>query len=184
MPALTDVQTRPHPTEAATERRLAPDDLVVTKTDLRGHITYANETFLRVSGASETEVAGRAHNLIRHPDMPGGVFRLMWDTLGAGEEIFAYVLNRAIDGPFYWVLAHVTPTRDRSGAVVAYHSTRRAPSRDAIPPVRDLYARMRELERGRPRREGAEASLAWLTEHLDSQGLSYEEWLWSLEGDL
>lgn len=184
MRALAPRQSAAESPNGAAERRLEPDDLIVTKTDLRGHITYANATFLRTSGAAEGEVMGRAHNLIRHADMPGGVFRLMWDRLGAGSEIFAYVVNRALDGPSYWVLAHVTPTHDSTGAVIGYHSTRRAPSRGALDQVRDVYARMRAVEVGRPRRDAAEASLAWLDTHLAEQHLTYDEWLWSLEGDL
>ncbi len=115
------------------ERLLAPDDLIVSKTDLRGVITYANESFLRFSAYAEEEVIGRPHNLIRHPAMPRAVFRLLWDTLARGEEVFAYIDNLAADGATYWVLANVTPSYDAAGQVVGYHSSRRAPSPVALP---------------------------------------------------
>ena len=75
------------------EAFFAPEDIIVSKTDLRGVITYANGVFQRVSGYSEAELIGRPHNLIRHPDMPACVFRLLWDALNEGSEIFAYVLR-------------------------------------------------------------------------------------------
>lgn len=184
MPALSTARARARGVPTGVERRLGTDDLIVTKTDLRGHLTYCNDTFVRVTAADEHDVMGRAHNLIRHPDMPGGVFRLMWDRLTAGEEIFAYVVNLALDGQHYWVLAHVTPTYDSAATVIGYHSTRRSPSRSAIAPVTDLYARMRTVEQGLARHAAAEASLAWLQEHLASLDLTYEEWLWSLEVEL
>jgi len=65
------------------------NDLIVSKTNLKGHITYANDIFLDIAGYTEEEVIGKPHNLIRHPDMPRCVFKLLWDTLQSGTEIFA-----------------------------------------------------------------------------------------------
>ncbi|MBL4885738.1 MAG: PAS domain S-box protein [Planctomycetaceae bacterium] len=70
------------------EQTFKEDEIIVSKTDLKGIITYANPVFLRVAGYSEREVLGRPHNLIRHPAMPRCVFKLLWDTLEQGEEIF------------------------------------------------------------------------------------------------
>src|SRR5689334_2578922 len=99
--------TRTRPT--GVERTFGADEIIVTKTDPRGVITYANEVFLRVSALTEAEAAGQPHSIIRHPDMPRAVFKLLWDTLGERQEIFAYVKNLAADGAHYWVFAHVTP---------------------------------------------------------------------------
>ena len=115
------------------ERSFDPGQFIVSKTDRKGVITYANQTFCDVARYTEAEVVGQPHNLIRHPDMPRCVFKLLWDTVEAGEEIFAYVVNLAADGAHYWVFAHVTPTRDRSGAVVGFHSNRRVPDPAAVP---------------------------------------------------
>lgn len=93
------------------EQTLETDEIIVSKTDLKGVITYANDVFLRVAGWTEDDIVGEAHNCIRHPDMPRCVFQLLWDTLATGEEIFAYVLNLTKRGDHYWVLAHVTPRR-------------------------------------------------------------------------
>lgn len=162
---------------------MTDDDLIVSKTDLRGHLTYGNDTFWEFSAADEVAVLGSPHNVIRHPDMPGGIFRLLWDRLQGGEEIFAFIVNRALDGADYWVLAHATPSRDASGRTVGYHSMRRSPRRSALDEVRSVYRRMREVEHGQARRVGAEASLAWLVDELAGRGLTYDQWVWSLEGD-
>jgi PAS domain S-box-containing protein len=114
------------------ERTFGEDEIIVTKTDPKGRITYANDVFLRVAGYTEAEVLGKAHNLVRHPEMPRCVFKYLWDTIASGEEVFAYVLNRARNGDHYWVFAHVTPTFDQHNRIVAYHSNRRSPSREAV----------------------------------------------------
>ncbi|MBB2947108.1 PAS domain S-box-containing protein [Actinoplanes lutulentus] len=158
------------------ERSFEDHEIIVTKTDLKGIITYANDVFLRLSAFGEEEVIGKPHNIIRHPDMPRAVFKLLWDTLGQGEEIFAYVVNMAGDGAAYWVLAHVTPSRDASGRVIGYHSSRRRPDRPAVDAVKRLYARLREEER----RNDLNASWQLLQDELAGRGQTYEEFVWDL----
>ena len=104
------------------------EELIVTKTKLKGHITYANDVFLRLSKYSPKEVIGAPHSLIRHPDMPRCIFKLLWDTIQAKKEIFAYVVNLASDGDHHWVFAHVTPTLDAQQNVVGFRSNRRKPN--------------------------------------------------------
>ena len=163
------------------ERFLGHEDLIVSKTDTRGIMTYVNQTFVEISGYSEAELLGKPHNLIRHPDMPRGVFKLLWDTIAEGGEVFAYVVNRAKDGSRYWVLAHVTPTFGGYGSIAGYHSNRRAPARAAIAAIEALYAQMRAEEaRHTNVREAAEASLALMADLLDRQGRTYEQFVWNL----
>ena len=102
------------PTAAPTgrERMFGEDEIIVSKTDLKGRITYANSVFLRVAGYAEEDVLGQPHSMIRHPGMPRAVFKLLWETIAGGREIFAYVKNMARDGDHYWVFAHVTPSFD------------------------------------------------------------------------
>lgn len=90
----------------------AEDELIVTKTNLKGHITYANDVFLRLSKYPAEDVLGAPHSLIRHPSMPRSIFKLLWDSIQVKREIFAYVVNMARNGDHYWVFAHVTPTFD------------------------------------------------------------------------
>jgi PAS domain S-box-containing protein len=120
--------------------------MLVSKTDLRGVITYVNDVFCEVSGFTPDEMIGQPHNIIRNPDMPRCVFRLMWDTLERGQEIFVYVVNLAKGGGHYWVHAHVTASRDTQGKIVGYHSNRRAPYPDALSKVIPLYKQLVQEE--------------------------------------
>lgn len=94
-------------------REFGTEEIIVSKTDVKGIINYTNEVFSRVSGYSREELMGSPHSLIRHPDMPGGVFRYLWQTIESGREVFALVKNLCKNGDAYWVLAHVTPSYDR-----------------------------------------------------------------------
>jgi hypothetical protein len=113
--------------------------------------------------------------------MPRAVFKLMWDTISSGREIFAYVLNLAADGAHYWVLAHVTPSFGSHGKIVGYHSSRRLPDREAVETARAIYARLLNEERRHDSRQaGLDASTRLLTSMLAEAGASYEELLWSI----
>jgi len=175
-----DVRTiRPRP--SGRERLFGTDEIIVSKTDAKGIITYANEVFLRVSAYDEADVIGQPHNLIRHPDMPRAVFGLMWEVIASGREIFAFVLNLASDGDHYWVLAHVTPSFGPDGAIIGYHSNRRLPDRPAVAQIAALYAELRAVERrGGTPREALAASSERLTGILAAQGATYDDFLWSL----
>jgi PAS domain S-box-containing protein len=163
------------------ERTFSGDELIVSKTDPRGIITYANDVFLRVSGYGTDEVIGQPHNLIRHPDMPKAVFQLLWDTLTARRELFAYINNLASDGSHYWVLAHVTPSFGPGGAVIGYHSNRRKPSPRAVERIRPLYDRLLAEERRHATGKAAvAASSQLLTEIAAAQAGSYEDLVWSV----
>lgn len=162
-------------------RTFGPDELIVSKTDLRGVITYANDVFLRISRYELDDVIGRPHNLIRHPEMPRAVFALLWQTLSEGRELFAYINNLASDGAHYWVLAHVTPSYAADGAVIGYHSNRRRPAAGAVRAITPLYRQLLEEER---RHSTARAAVAASTRLLDelvaARADSYEELIWSV----
>jgi PAS domain S-box-containing protein len=163
------------------ERRLGADELIVSKTDLKGIITYANTVFCRMAAMTEDELLGQPHNIIRHPAMPRCVFKLLWDTLAAREEVFAYVVNLAADGAHYWVLAHVTPTCDQNGQVIGYHSNRRCPDRRAVEAVTPVYAALLAEEQRHDNPPAAlAASTAMLTSVLAGQGVTYDEFFWSV----
>jgi PAS domain S-box-containing protein len=128
------------------ERRFSSDEFIVSKTDARGILTYANDVFLKIADYTLDEVIGKPHNLIRHPDMPRCVFKLLWDRIKAGNEIFAYVVNRTKYGDHYWVLAHVTPSYDAKGQIIGYHSNRRSPKPETVAKVAPLYRQLRTME--------------------------------------
>lgn len=158
------------------------EDLIVSKTDLKGRLTYVNQEFCRIAGYAEAELLGAPHSIIRHPDMPRSVFKLLWDTILDGREIFAYVKNMTRGGDHYWVFAHVTPSYGESGQVVGFHSNRRVPDRralsDAIVP---LYSELlQEENRHSNGKQSLAAGFACLTGWMRSKGKPYDELMFSI----
>jgi len=161
-------------------RTFGHDEVIVSKTDLQGKLTYVNDVFLRISQYDEEELIGRPHNVIRHPDMPRVVFSLLWKEIAAGREIFAYVKNMASDGAHYWVFAHVTPTIV-DGRILGYHSNRRSPSASAIAAISPIYAALlaEEHRQARPT-DALKASQELLDQMLADQAMTYDQFVWSL----
>jgi PAS domain S-box-containing protein len=163
------------------ERTFGADEIIVSKTDAKGRIIYANSVFLRVSMYDEAELLGQPHSMIRHPDMPRTLFKVLWETIESGEEIFAYVNNLAADGAHYWVLAHITPSRTATGGSVGYHSNRRSPGRGAVSGIDALYRRLVAEERKHQRPADAMAASRLLLENeLESLSMTYDEFVWNL----
>jgi PAS domain S-box-containing protein len=158
------------------ERTFQWDDVIVSKTDLAGKITYANDVFIGISGYTEDELLGAPHSILRHPAMPRCVFKFLWDRIGQGHEVFAYVINRARNGDHYWVFAHVTPCYDRGGNIVGYHSNRRVPKAEAVATVKPLYETLLGIEnRAADRKVGMEQSFAALVKTIGDLGFdSYD----------
>jgi len=163
------------------ERFFGEHELIVSKTDTKGRITYANYVFLRIAQYTEQEVLGKAHNLIRHPDMPRCVFRFLWERIQAKHEVFAYVINRCKNGDHYWVFAHVTPTMNDHGIITGYHSSRRVPSSSALETIKPLYQELLKIEQKHSTpREQWNASLPAFINKLEEMGLSYDELIFKL----
>lgn len=168
-----------HPT--GRESPFYENEIIVSKTDLKGRIIYANDVFLRVSQYTAKELLGQPHSIIRHPDMPRAVFKLLWDTIQAKSEIFAYVINLASNGDHYWVLAHVTPSFDAGGNVIGYHSNRRKPDADKIAKIIPLYRTLLDEEqRGEDQKIGMQRACERLTTELKTRGVPYDEFVLSL----
>ena len=107
--------------------------------------------------------------------MPRGIFKLLWDVVASGREVFAFVKNLSKNGDHYWVLAHVTPTFDDGGTIIGYHSNRRTPDRSAIATIEPVYAAMLAEERRHGKAAGADASLAVLASELRARKTTYED---------
>jgi aerotaxis receptor len=128
---------------------------IVSKTDTKGRLTYVNPTFIEVSGFSYEELLGKAHNIVRHPDMPPEAFDDLWKTLKSGLPWTGMVKNRRKNGDFYWVVANVVPIKE-NGATVGYMSVRTRPEREQVKAAEDLYRRFRQGEaKGLAVRRGA-----------------------------
>lgn len=164
---------KPNITPRDVETPVKSNDLIVSKTDTRGRITYANRTFMRISGYYVRDLLGAQHNIIRHPDMPRGIFQLLWQMIQRGDECFAYVKNLCADGTYYWVLANITPDRDVHGEVRGYFSVRRQANPTAIRSLQPLYREMLTIEQRAGRGSAPDASLAWLQQQLQQQHIDY-----------
>ncbi|WP_415900698.1 methyl-accepting chemotaxis protein [Neptuniibacter sp. QD48_11] len=133
--------------EPVTDRevKLRDGQELVTKTNLKGIITYTNPDFIEISGFSRDELVGKNHNVVRHPDMPPAAFKDLWDTLKLGRPWSKLVKNRCKNGDYYWVKANVTPIF-RNGEIVEYMSVRTRPSQDEIEQATALYAKLKRNE--------------------------------------
>lgn len=170
-------------TPTGREATFKKEEIIVSKTDEKGRITYANQVFLKVSGFAEEEVIGAPHNLIRHPDMPRCVFKYLWEVIQGGDEIFAYVLNMCKSGDHYWAYGLVTPSYGIGGQLIGYHSSRRLPSPKAIETITPIYNQLlAEEKRHTNAKDGLNASYAMLNDLLAQQGQTYDQFVHSLGG--
>jgi len=142
------------------EYHLDEHETLLSTTDLKGRITYANEAFVRASGFEREELLGKAHNLVRHPDMPEAAFGDLWTTLEQGQTWTGVVKNRRKNGDHYWVRANVTPVR-HNGAVIGYLSVRTVPSADEVRAHEAIYHRIQAGERGWRVRRGFAVPSGW-----------------------
>jgi PAS domain S-box-containing protein len=162
---------KPAITPNKTEKMLLDEDFIVSKTDGSGRITYANRIFMEIAGYPEQELLGVQHNIIRHPDMPRGVFRFMWNTLKAGDEFVGFAKNLCADGAFYWVFANITPDYDKNGQLQGYYSVRRNPPRSALEVIEPIYKEMLAIEKKSAVKEAPDLSLAYLFDVVEQSGL-------------
>ena len=163
------------------EKTFHPDQIIVSKTDRQGRLTYVNDLFVEISGYPEAELIGKPHNVIRHPDMPRSVFWLLWDRIAAGQEIFAYVVNLTKFGDHYWVFAHVTPSFDEAGNIVGFHSNRRAPDRKGVQSAQALYkVLLEEEQRYADRRKGMLSATELLQSMLADKQVEYDQFVFTL----
>lgn len=171
-----------NPQITGVEKTFDADEIIVSKTDLTGKLTYGNRTFYKLAGLNESECLGQQHNIIRHPEMPRAVFELLWKTVADGKEIFAYVKNRSVNGDHYWVFAHVTPSYDSNGTQVGYHSNRRVPNRSVLTEhIEPLYKTLLQVEKSASSpKDGLNASFQAIEDLLAEQKAGFNEFMFSL----
>ena len=130
---------RPEPID---EEYKFSDGLILSSTDLKGIITYANRKFCEIAGYTKKELTGKNHNIVRHPDMPKAAFKELWDTIQAGKEWTGLVKNLRKDGRYYWVYSHITPVMNDEGEIVGYTAARRPASENEVAECTPLYKEM------------------------------------------
>ncbi|SFV60473.1 Methyl-accepting chemotaxis protein [hydrothermal vent metagenome] len=146
------------------EQEIRKIDIIVSKGDKDGNITYANPIFFKLSGYSQSELLEKSHSKIRHPDMPKIIFKHFWEELNKGLDVFAFVKNLSKDGSFYWVYAHVRVAKNPNGSFRNYVSTRKTMNPNARLIIEDLYKNLLDREA-----KGEDASV-FLEEFIQSQG--------------
>ncbi|WP_424565602.1 PAS domain-containing protein [Sulfurimonas sp.] len=140
---------------------------IISETDEKGKITYCNDYFIEVSGYSQKELIGKPHNIVRHPDMPSIVFKLLWQTISSGKNINAVVKNLAKDGRYYWIFTEFEIRKDTdTGKIIGYHASRKNISKHVIEIISDLYARLLEIEK----HDSIDASEKYLLDFLQEKG--------------
>ncbi len=152
----------------AIEHEVRNIDIIVSKGNEAGDITYANPIFLKLSGYTQGELLDKPHAILRHPDMPKLIFKYLWDNLKAGNDVHAFVKNLSKDGGYYWVLAHVRVAKNPDGSFRNYVSTRKQMSEEAKAIIEPLYAKMLEAEK----ETGINGSLEILESFLADNGAS------------
>jgi PAS domain S-box-containing protein len=161
----------PHPT--GKEIKLSSKDMLVSKTDTKGNITYGNAKFVEVSGYKESELIGSPHSILRHPDMPKAIFYLMWQSIKKGKNIMAVVKNLSRNGDHYWVTTDFEIKRDREGKIRNYIAFRYAAPKDIVKVMEPLYAKMIEIEK----EHGMDASVDYLEAFLEEKKMSYNQFI-------
>jgi len=155
------------------EIKFSKKKFIVSKTDIKGIITFVNKNFCEVSGYTEDELIGAPHNIIRHPDMPRAIFFLVWSSLLRGEPVSGVVKNLAKSGKYYWVIADFDVKKDANGNIKSLIAFRRAAPQQVIDVMEELYSTMLNIEKKR----GMEGALSYLEAYLEEKGMTYEEFL-------
>ncbi len=119
---------------------------VISKTDLKGIITFVNSAFCKLAGYSKEELIGQPHNIVRHPDMPKTIFKEMWNTIEKGESFRGFIKNLRKDGKYYWVEVFIEPMFDEQGAKIGYISVSKEISESDKEKYEKLYQEMKKEE--------------------------------------
>ncbi len=167
--------TRPTPIEH--EIKLNPYKTILSKTDAKGIIEYANDYFMEISGYKEWELMGQPHNILRHTDMPKIIFKILWDRLHKSQPIYAIIKNLAKNGSYYWVIADFKTKIDKNGNIKHYARRKAIPDNVKFK-VDKLYHNILEIEKA----AGMEASEAYLKGLLEDAGLTYDDFILNLMG--
>jgi PAS domain S-box-containing protein len=169
-----------HPEPNNKQIHLDPKRYIVSKTDKHGIIEYGNDYFVEISGYTEPELIDQPHSIIRHPDMPKVVFKMMWDRINKAQNIMAVVKNLAKDGSYYWVVTEFQPKVDPiTNEIISHTAFRKAAPQKAVDAIAPLYQKLLEIEK----EGGMEASEKYLRGLLEEKGVTYDEFIDKLIGN-
>ncbi len=151
------------------EIKIKKKKLIFTKTDLKGDIVSVSDSFVKISGYSSSELIGSAHNMIRHPDMPKTIFRIMWSKIRQGKNAKAIIKNLAKNGNHFWLSSSIDIKKDSNGNTRNYIAYRKPVSKKRTIELDILYKKLRDIETT----HGIEAGIDYLNGYLDENKMSY-----------
>lgn len=164
--------TRPTPSEREVDWN--KNKVLLSKTDTKGTILYANEDFIDVSGYDEFELIGQPHNIIRHPDMPKVIFKFLWDSIKSSNNIHVIIKNMSKTGRYYWVITDFKIIADSDGEIVGYFGTRKSVPDDIIIKfIEPLYKKLLHIEEA----SGMLASEEYLIGFLEERKKTYMQYI-------
>ncbi|TDP03078.1 PAS domain-containing protein [Flavobacterium sp. 245] len=164
--------TRPTPSDREVDWN--KNKVLLSKTDTKGTILYANEDFIDVSGYDEFELIGQPHNIIRHPDMPKVIFKFLWDSIKASKNIHVIIKNMSKTGRYYWVITDFKIIADSNGEIVGYFGTRKSVPEDIVVKfIEPLYKKLLHIEEA----SGMSASEEYLVGFLEERKKTYMEYI-------
>jgi PAS domain S-box-containing protein len=180
MTQILNIKEQKMPTPINEQIQLSTKKYIVSKTDAKGIIEYGNDYFVEISGYTESELIGKPHNIIRHPDMPRVVFKMMWDRINSGKNIMAVVKNMAKDGRYYWVVTEFEPKIDPiSNDIISHTAFRKAAPQKAIDTMEPIYQKLLEIEK----EGGMEASEKYLRGFFEEKRTTYDEFMDGVVGN-
>ncbi|MEA1983670.1 MAG: PAS domain-containing protein [Campylobacterota bacterium] len=169
-----------HPTPNNNEIKLDSKRYIVSKTDAKGIIEYGNDYFVEISGYSDAELIGQPHSILRHPDMPKVIFKMMWERISAANNIMAVVKNLSKDGSYYWVVTEFEPKVDSiTNEVISYTAFRKAVSQKAIDTMEPIYKKLLDIEKD----AGVDASEKYLRGFLEDKHKTYDQFIDEVVGN-
>lgn len=159
---------------------LNPKRYIVSKTNKKGIITFGNDYFVEISGYKETEIMGKPHSIIRHPDMPKIIFKLLWSRIQSNQGMIAVIKNLSKDGRYYWVVTEFEIKKDKlTNEIVGYTAFRQATSASVIKEITSLYSKLNEIEQV----NGIKDSEEYLKGYLEDKNISYDKYIDSIIGN-
>jgi aerotaxis receptor len=163
------------------ELELSADQLIITKSDPTGKIIYCNQDFIELSGYSERELIGQPHSLLRHKEMPAGIFYLLWHTLKQKKEFNGFIQSRCKNGDSYWAFTNISPVYSLNNQLLGYTGAQRQPNPAATTLFSMYYEQMLEEEGSNPTEQDAKKSLQLLTDLVSATGDDYEASVFKLQ---
>jgi len=155
------------------EIKCATQEVIITRTDLKGNIIYHNPTFSKINGFKGASVINKPHNIVRHPDMPKAIFKIIWSIIEQGLPIQALVKNRTNDGHYYWTLINWKVQKNRDNEIISYVAYAKQAPNHSIKVLTPVYDMMLQIEK----EHDIDSSLEYFNSFLNEEGLTYSQYM-------